>query len=136
MTIETTRMNNEEITNQVSRRLNEIKDSLNVQIQDAIATAITNKVLPSIQNTLETRGRANYTVVDRESCGPPENSRTNNFTAVNHRSSGLQRNSEVENIQKTWENCPRRCFSRENHRQMSRESSVNSYTGDQNRDNY
>ena len=79
MTIETTRMIIEEITNQVSRRLNEIKDRLNVQIQDAITTAITNKVLPSIQNTLETRGRANYTVVDRESCGPQKNSRTIKF---------------------------------------------------------
>ena len=48
--------------NQVSRRLNEIKDSLNFRIRDANTTAITNKVLPSIQNTLETRGRANCTV--------------------------------------------------------------------------
>ena len=62
MTIKTTRMISEEITNQVSRRLNEIKDSLNFRIQDAITTAITKKVLPFIQNTLETRGRANCTV--------------------------------------------------------------------------
>ena len=51
-----------------------------------------------------------------------------------HRSSGLQRNSEVINAQRTWESCPKRCFTQENGKQMSRDSSVDSYTGDQNRD--
>ena len=41
ITIETTRMINEEISNQMSRKLNEIKSSLNIQIQDAISSAIT-----------------------------------------------------------------------------------------------
>ena len=40
ITIETTRMINENVSSQVSRRLNEIKDSLNSQIQDAVTTAI------------------------------------------------------------------------------------------------
>ena len=39
VTIETTRMINEEISNQMSRKLNEIKTNLNSQIQDAISTA-------------------------------------------------------------------------------------------------
>ena len=52
-----------------------------------------------------------------------------------HRSIGLQRNSEVINSQKTWENRPKRCFTQQNSRQMSRESSVDSYTSEQNRDN-
>ena len=54
MTIETTRLNSDEISNQMSRRLNEIRSILNSQLQDAITTAITDKVLPSIQNTLNT----------------------------------------------------------------------------------
>ena len=54
--IETTRLINEEISNQMSRKLNEIKTSLNSQIQEAVTAAITNTVLPSIQNTLEMQG--------------------------------------------------------------------------------
>ena len=63
VTIETTRIISDEISNQISRRLNEIKTSLNFQIQDAISNAITEKVLPSIQNTLEMQGRPNFTMV-------------------------------------------------------------------------
>ena len=39
ITIETTRMINEENSNQMTRKLNDIKNSLNVQIQDAISCA-------------------------------------------------------------------------------------------------
>ena len=67
ITFETTRMISEEISNQVSRNLNESKTSMNYQIQDAINNAITEKVLPSIQNTLERQGRTGLTVVDRGS---------------------------------------------------------------------
>ena len=41
ITIETTRMINEENSNQMTRKLNDIKNSLNVQIQDAISCAFT-----------------------------------------------------------------------------------------------
>ena len=41
----------------MSRKLNEIKNSLNFQIQGAIGSAITAKLLPSIQNRLEMQGR-------------------------------------------------------------------------------
>ena len=44
ITIETTRMIREEISNQMSRKLNEIKNSLNFQIQDTISSAITEKI--------------------------------------------------------------------------------------------
>ena len=67
--IETTMLINEEISNQMSRKLNEIKTSLNSQIQDAITAAITSTVLPSIQNTLEMQGRPDFTMVDRGSNG-------------------------------------------------------------------
>ena len=51
ITIETTRMISKEISNQMSRELNESKTSLNFQIQDAMSMAISEKTLPSIQNT-------------------------------------------------------------------------------------
>ena len=64
ITIETTRIISNEISNQMSRKLNEIKTSLNFQIQDPISNAITEKLLPSIQKTLEAQGRGNYTMVN------------------------------------------------------------------------
>ena len=108
MIIETTRMTGNEIANQISRELNEIKSSFNSQIQDEITTAIAEKVLPSIQNTVETQGRANYTMVDRGSSGLQESPRATNLTMMDRKAGGLQRNPEVENIHQTWENCPKR----------------------------
>ena len=124
----------EEISNQMSRKLNEIKTGSNSQIQDSISTAIAEKVLPSVQNTLETQGRVNCTMVDRGSNGLQDSPRATNFTMADRRSSGLQRNSEVEDTQKTWENRPRKCFTQENSRQMSRQSSIDSYSSEQNCD--
>ena len=56
VTIETIKMISEEISKQMSQKLNENKNSLNFQIQDAISSAITEKILPSIQNTLKRSG--------------------------------------------------------------------------------
>ena len=50
-------MISDEITNQVTRRLSDIRATLHFQTQDAISTAIAEKVLPCIQNTLEAQGR-------------------------------------------------------------------------------
>ena len=135
-TFETSRLINEEIANQMSKRLNEIKTSLNSQIQNAIKAAIADTVLPAIQNTLEVQGRATFTMVDQASNGLHPGPRTNNFTMGDRRSSELQRNSEVENSQKTRKNRPEMCFTQENNGQRSRESSVDSYIGEQNRDIY
>ena len=134
ITTETNRLINEEISNQMSRRLNEIKTNINSQIQNAITAAITDTVLPSIQNVLEMQGRPNFTVVDRASNGPHPGPRTGNSTVEDQRFSGRQRNPEVGNSQKTWENRPKTCFTQENSRLRSRESSVDSYTDEQNRD--
>ena len=98
VTIEMTRMISEETSNQVSRRLNEIKDGLSFQIQDAIPTAIAEKVLPSIQNTLNTHGGANFTAVDRESNWLQEGPRTNNFTVVDRESNWLQKDPRTTNF--------------------------------------
>ena len=134
ITIETTRMINEEISNQMSGKLNEIKTSLDSQIQNAISAAITNTILPSIQNTLGMQGRSNFTMVDRESDGPQLGPRASNFTVEDQRSSGPQRKPEVLNMLKTKENRPKMYFTQENSRQRSRESSTESYTSEQNRD--
>ena len=125
---------NEEISNQMSRKLNEIKTSLNSQIQDAIAAAITSTVLPSIQNTLEMQGRPNFTMVDRGPNGLHPSPRSTDSTIKDRSSSGLQRNSEVGNSQKTWGIRPKTCFMHENSRQLSRQSSGNSNYSEQNRD--
>ena len=132
ITIATTRMIIEEISNQMSRKLNEIKSSLNIQIQNAISNAITEKILPSIQNTLEMQDRVNHTMVDRGSTGLHDSSKASNFTMGDRRSGGLQRNSDVENTQKSWENRPRKCFMQENNRRTSRQSSVDSVNSEQN----
>ena len=134
ITIETTRLINDEISAQMSRKFNEIKDSMNLQIQDAITTAITSSVLPSIQNMLDTQGRPNFTVVDRGSNGRHPGPRTTKSTMEDLRSSELHQDPEVENQQKTWENHPKTCFARENDRHRSRDSSIDSCTSDQNRD--
>ena len=136
ITIETTRLINEEISNQMSRKLNEVKTSLSSQVQEAITAAITNTVLPAIQNTLEMQGRLDFTIVDRGSNGPHLSPRPTDFTVRDRRSSGLQRNAEVGNAQKLWENRPKTCFTQENSRLRSRESSsTDSYNSEQNRDN-
>ena len=134
ITIETTRMISNEVSSQVTRRLNETKDSFYFQIQNANATAITEKVLPFVQNTLGTQGRSNFTIVDLGSDGLQEGPRTNNFTMVDLRSSRLQRNPEVENSQKTWANRPKTCSAQENRRHLSGGSPVESDVGEQNRD--
>ena len=134
ITIETTRLINEEVSNQISRKLIEIKTSLNSQIQEAITDAIANTVLPSIQNTLEMQGRPNFTMVDRRSNGLHPSPRSTEFTITDQRSSELQRNAEVGSSQKTKENRHKTCFTQENSRLRSRESSTDSYNSEQNRD--
>ena len=52
ITIETARLINNEITTQVTRKLDELKEDLNTQILEVINPAIAEKVLPSIQNVL------------------------------------------------------------------------------------
>ena len=105
-----------------------------MQIQEAINTAITERVLPSIENSLVAHGRASSTMEDQRASGLQDSPRAPNFTMAVQRSSGLQRNSEVTNPQKTKENRLKMVFSRANQREMSRDSSVDSYTSEQYRD--
>ena len=134
ITIETTRMISEEISNQMSRKLTEIRNSLNSQIQEAINCVMTETVLPSIQKTLGTHGNVNYIAMDQTSVGPHKSPSSTNFVSRDHKSSGPQWNSEVGNAQKSWEKCPRKRFIQENSRQMSRQSSMESDNSEQNHD--
>ena len=118
-TIETTRLINEEISNQMSRKLNEIKDNLNIQIQDAISSAITEQILPSIQNTLQTQSKAKHNTMDRGSNERQERVKATGSSTRGKRSSERQRNSEVDSNHNIWVNHPRKCFMPENIRQMS-----------------
>ena len=111
------------------------KNSLNFQIQDAINSAITEKILPSIQNTLETQGKVNHTMMDRGSVGLQRSSKIANSVMGDRGSSELQRNSEVENAQKSWDSRPGKCFIHENDRLMPGQSSLDSNNSEQNRDN-
>ena len=74
-------------------------------------------------------------MVDRGSNGPHLSPRPTDFTVTDRRSSGLQRNAEVGNTQKLWENRPKTCFTQENSRLRSRESSTDLNNSEQNRDN-
>ena len=134
VTVETIRMISEEISNQTSRKLNEIKESLNYQIQDAISSAITDQILPSIQNTLNKHGKVGYTVMDQRSSGPHEGPSTENYTKVDHMSGGPQWNLENENNHVTRDKRNKMWSLRGNDGQMSRQSSVDSITSEQNRD--
>ena len=124
ITIETTRLNNEEISNQMSKKLIEIKDSLNIQIQDAISSAITEQILPSIRNTLQIQRKAKHNTMDRGSNERQERVRATGSFTRDKMSIERQRNSEVDNSHNTWVDHPRKCFMQENIRQMSRQSKV------------
>ena len=60
ITIETTRNLGDEITKQVTRKFNDVRSSLNLQIQEAINTAITEELFPSIENSLVVHGTVIY----------------------------------------------------------------------------
>ena len=79
ITIETTRSIGDEITNQVTRKFYGIRSSLNLQIQEAVNTAITEKVLASIENSLAAHGRANLAMRDPRSVGLQDSPRAPNF---------------------------------------------------------
>ena len=136
ITIETTRFINDEIFSQLSRKLNEIKTSLNSQIQNAISAAITNTVLLSIQNTLNMQGEPNFSIVDPRSNEPHQGSKAASLASKDLRSSERQRNPGAEITQETWGKRSKTSPVEGNHRHMPRDSSVDSYNSEQNHDSY
>ena len=136
ITVETPRIIGDETAIQVTRKLKDIRSSSNLQIQEATNTAIAETAHPFIENSLVAHGRANINMEDQRANGLQGSRRAPKFTMVDIRSRGLQRNSEVANPQKTKENRLKMGLSRRNQREMSRDSSEESYTSEQNRDNY
>ena len=134
ITIKTTRLINDEISSQLSRKLKEIKTSLNSQIQNAVSAAITNTVLPSIQNTLNMQREPNFTIVDPRSNEPHQGLKAASSASKDLRSSERQRNPEAEITQETRGNRSKTSPVEGNHRHMSRDSSVDSYISEQNHD--
>ena len=134
ITIETTRLINDEISSQLSRKLNEIKTSLSSQIQNAISAAITNTMRPSIQNTLNMQGEPNFTIADQRPNEPHQGLRATSSASKDLRSSERQRNPEAEITQETWGKRSKTSPVEGNHRHMSRASSVDSYNSEQNHD--
>ena len=65
ITIDTTKVLGDEIASQVTRKLLDIRSTLKLQVQEAINTAITERILPSIENSLVARGRANIAIEGR-----------------------------------------------------------------------
>ena len=136
ITIETTRLINDEISSQLSRKLIEIKTSLNSQIQNAISAVITNTVLPSIQNTLNMQGEPNFTIMNPRSNEPHQGLKTASSASKDLRSSERQRNPGADITQETWGECSKTSPVEGNHRHMSRDSSVDSYNSEQNHDTF
>ena len=110
-TIKTVRMINNEITTQVTRKLDEIKSDLNSQVLETINTAIAEKVLPTIQDTPSKQVKGNFTVVDR-------------------RSGGLHRDPDTRNARETLEDCPRTGLKLSNRIHSSKDDSVDSHTSE------
>ena len=107
---------------------------MNSQIQNAISAAITNTVLPSIQNTLNMQGEPNFTIVDPRSNEPHQGLKAASSASKDLRSSERQRNPGAEISQETWGKRSKTSPVEGNHRHMSRDSSVDSYNSEQNHD--
>ena len=114
MTIETTRIISEEISNKKSRKLKEIRSSLKSQ-KKCNYHGKSRESASFHPNYTDVQGRSKITVEDRSS-------------------SGFQRNPGSSNAQKTRENHPKSGFAREKQQQVSRQCSVDSYTSEQSRD--
>ena len=83
--VETTRFNADEITQQMTRKIDELKRDLNTQITDSINSVIHDSILPSIQKSLS---------------GQTSGLETNVYS----RSSRLSRNTEGRKNQSAWGN--------------------------------
>ena len=88
-TMEANRLNSEEISYQMNRKMDELKRNLNTQITESINSAIHDSILPSIRNSLSGQNSGLGTNMDS-------------------RSSRLSRNTEGKKHQGAWENTQNR----------------------------
>ena len=107
ISVETTRLITDEITQQMSRKLDELKRNLNSEITESINSAIHDTILPSIRNSLSGQNSGLGTNVDS-------------------RSSRLSRNTEGNKHQSAWGNTHSRVHTIPNYNPHSRDSSLNS----------
>ena len=105
--VETTRFIADEIAQQMSRKLDELKRNLNCQITDSINSAIHDSILPSIQNSLS---------------GQNSGLETNVYS----KSSRLSRNTEGRKHQSAWGHTQCREQSIPNNHPHSRDNSLSS----------
>ena len=104
---ETNRLITEEITNQMNRKIDELKRNLDTQITESINSAIHDSILPSIQNSLSGQNSGLGTNVDS-------------------RSSRLSRNAEGKKHQSAWGDTHCRIHSNSNNHPHSRDDSLSS----------
>ena len=77
------------------------------------------------------QGEPNFTIVDPRSNVPHQGSKAASSASKTLRSSERQRNPGAEITQETWGKRSKTSSVERNHRHMSRDSSVDSYDGEQ-----
>ena len=110
-TIETARLINNEITSQVTRKLDETGSDLNAQILEVVNSAITEKVLLSIQNVLGVQNSESDAIRDPQSCRL-NRSPEDHFGHMDHQSQRLNEGLSVDHWSNGLNNKGRRDQSR------------------------
>ena len=83
-------MINNEITSQVTRKLDEIRGNLNTQVLEVTSSAIAENVLPSIRNVLGVQSTGSNTTRDHQS-GRLDRSPEDHCSHMDHRSRSLDK---------------------------------------------
>ena len=130
ITAETMRAINSEISSQMSRKLDEMKSDLNLQIMDAINSAIQEKVLPSIENTLNSVKTTQNTKWDLRSDGRHSGLVGQSASNSDPRSSGRHQSAQAPLDLKSSGNRPKSSLKESNLYNRSRDSSVDSIESD------
>ena len=130
ITAETMRAINSEISSQMSRKLDEMKSDLNLQIMDAINSAIQEKVLPSIENTLNSVKTTQNTKWDIRSDGRHSSLVGQSASNSDPRSSGRHQSAQAPLDLKSSGNRPKSNLKESNLYNRSRDSSVDSIESD------
>ena len=95
---------NNEITSQVTKKLDEMRSDLNTQLLEVINSAISEKVLPSIQNVLGVQNSESDAIRDPQ-FGRLNRSTENHFGHMNHQSQGPNEGlREYSNSVDHWSN--------------------------------
>ena len=130
LTVETSRAISSEISSQMSRKFQEMQNSLNSQILDVINTAIDTRVLPSIKNAVKRQNSAKNTNLDLRSDGLHEDAAAPKNSQKDLRSNRLH----PENINKSYQDAqnefPRLVSIKSNQTHHRRENSVDSQVSD------